>query len=74
MHMRESRLRKRAREILFRLEQAERRGDAEAAQKAYEDLFTICHRNRLDLNTLLQEPRKARSRIVAALRALWPVS
>lgn len=44
---------------LSKLEQAQRSGQPEAIQKAYEDFFLLCRANQLDLPNLL---RKAESR------------
>jgi hypothetical protein len=72
--MRASAVRKQTGEILVRLDRAEQGGDAEAAQKAYEDLFSVCVENHLDLNTVLRQRRPNNHGLRGALKALWPTS
>jgi hypothetical protein len=61
--------------LLSSLDQAERSGDAEAKQQAYEDLFSFCQENDLDLSALLRQPRReAAGGVLEALKALWPAS
>ena len=62
-------------ELLSTLEQAEHSGDAEAMQRAYEGLFSLCLKNKLDLDAVLRKPRTATSSsLISALKALWPTS
>jgi hypothetical protein len=48
-------LRRRINRELAKLWQAEHSGNTRAIQKAYEDLFVLCHENHLDLPDLLRE-------------------
>ena len=68
-------IRKKIEELLSNLHEAERRADAEAIQKTYEDLFSLCQRNNLDLSCVLREPRREpeRAGLWNALKALWPI-
>ena len=74
--MRASDERKYIDELLANLDQAEQCLDAEGTQRAYEDLFTFCQENDLDLNAVLQQSRTRHqgSGIMDALKALWPTS
>ncbi|HEV2382430.1 MAG TPA: hypothetical protein VG206_21905 [Terriglobia bacterium] len=74
--MRANTMRKQLDELLSSLDQAERCGDAETTQEAYEGLFTFCQQNDLDLEAVIRQPRShsGSSGIVAAVRALWPTS
>jgi len=74
--MRPNILRKQIGELLSKLDQAELSGDAGTAQETYEELFTLCRQNSLDLDALLQQPRthpEPRG-IRGTLKALWPTS
>lgn len=73
--MRASDQRKYIDELLANLDQAEQCLDAVRTQQAYEDLFTFCQENDLDLNAVLQQPRTHEgSGIIGALKALWHAS
>lgn len=74
--MRSNTMRKQLDELLSSLDQAERCGDAEAMQEAYEGLFTFCQENDLDFDAVIRQPQihSGSSGIVAALKALWPTS
>jgi hypothetical protein len=72
--MRANAMRKQLDKLLSSLDQAERGGDADATQEAYERLFTFCQQNDLDLDAVIRQPRTHSwsSGIVAAVRGLWP--
>ena len=62
-------------ELLSKLDEAEHSADPQTMQKAYEDLFTLCRQNNLDLASVLREPRQEPERTGrwATLKALWPI-
>jgi len=53
--LRSGRLREDIARTLAMFVEAERSSNAELAQRAYEDLFILCYRNDLELNSLLDE-------------------
>ena len=55
------------------LDEAEHCGQAEAIQTAYEDLFTFCNKNKLNLDEVIRRRRKDLT-VEGALRALRPTS
>jgi hypothetical protein len=60
-------------QLISCLDEAERCGDAEAAQAAYEDLFTFCHKNKLNLDEVILR-RQRDSTVKGTLRALRTTS
>lgn len=69
-------LRRQIGQLISQLELAERGGDAEAIQQAYEDLFALCRTHDLDLQDLLRQPRgdQAPVGVLGTLKALWRMS
>jgi hypothetical protein len=51
-------LQRRINHDLAKLTEAERSGNAQSIQEAYENLFVLCRENHLDLHALLREPLK----------------
>jgi hypothetical protein len=62
-------------ELLSGIDHAQQCGDPAAVQRVYEELFTFCRKNNLDLDALLRQPRRTpASGLLGALKALWPTS
>jgi len=53
--------------IVSNLVKAEQSGNAKAVQEAYEELFTYCYQNRLDLNAVLVETKDKLKREAAGI-------
>lgn len=71
-----ARVRRQVDRLLWNLRYAEDRGDAQAEQEAYEELFTVCRKHQLDLATVMRQPRNNSLLvgILSALKALWPMA
>jgi hypothetical protein len=55
------------------LDEAQRCGDAEATQTAYEDLFSFCHKKKLNLDEVIRRRHRDLT-VEGTLRALRPTS
>jgi len=60
-------IRKRIKHTLSKLVEAEQSGNAKAIQGAYEELFTYCYQNGLDLNAVLVETKDKLKREAAGI-------